>query len=105
MLEVYLLGPSKLKNVNPSCLCHDMILTVCYCLKVILDVVENYPGVKTIKSDGKKQVNLPDIIPQTVDKTTKKIKLKKKTLKLKSPFVTLLRRESTKERIFHPPNR
>ena len=47
-------------------------------------------------------MNLPDVIPKTAKNTTKNIK--KKTLKLKSPTVTLLRRESTKERIFHPPS-
>ena len=64
-----------------------------------MEKIENYPGVKILKNDGNKDAKLPDII-STV--TSKKVEVKKKDFKLKSPFITLLERESTKERIFHP---
>ena len=56
-----------------------------------------------INNDGKKEHKLPDVIPAK-NTTITSVKIKRKNLKLKSPFVTLLKRESTKERIFHPPN-
>ena len=64
-----------------------------------MEKIDNYPGVKILKNDGNKDAKLPDIIPTV---TSKKVEVKRKDFKLKSPFITLLERESTKERIFHP---
>ena len=69
-----------------------------------MEAIENYPGVKILKNDVNKDSKLPDVIPKTISNNCKKIKVKRRDLKLKSPFVTLLKRESTKERIFHPSN-
>ena len=67
-----------------------------------MEKIENYPGVKILKNDGNKDAKLPDIIPTITSNNSKKVEVKRKDFKLKSPFITLLERESTKERIFHP---
>ena len=67
-----------------------------------MKTIENYPGVKILKNDGNKDAKLPDIIPTITSNNSKKVEVKRKNFKLKSPFITLLERESTKERIFHP---
>ena len=67
-----------------------------------METIENYPGVKILKNDGNKDAKLPDIIPTVTSNNSKKVEVKRKDFKLKSPFITLLERESTKERIFHP---
>ena len=67
-----------------------------------MEIIENYPGVKILKNDSNKDTKLPDIIPTVISNDSKKVEVKRKDFKLKSPFITLLERESTKERIFHP---
>ena len=71
------------------------------------EAVEHFrPLLKTIEKNcqtgkvTKKEVvqaPLPDVVP-----VKDQIKVLRKNLKLQSPLITLLRRNSTKERIFHP---
>ena len=68
--------------------------------KPVLDIVHNIPGI-VVKS--KKTVVLPDLVPKEQDSSIEKREPKNQELGLKSPFITLLKRESTKDRAFHPP--
>merc|ERR1712008_143211 len=54
----------------------------------VVETIENYPGVKILKNNGSKDAKLPDIIPTATSNNSKKVEVKRKDFKLKSPFIT-----------------
>ena len=67
----------------------------------LMTLINQVPGIKVLKEGDKKENKLPDVVPKNEPKVTKIVKPTE--VPLKCPIVTLLKRDSIKERAWEPP--